>query len=446
LPTLSEARSTLAIRCEGIGKRYRIGQQEPYRTLRDTIANAARAPFRQLTAALKGESQTAAEKAHLWALKDLSLEIQHGEVVGIIGRNGSGKSTLLKILSQITRPTKGLAEIRGRVGTLLEVGAGFHPELTGRENIYLNGTILGMARREIDRKFDEIVEFSECSRMLDTPLKHYSSGMYVRLAFAVAAHLETEILIVDEVLAVGDAAFQKKCLGKIGDVAHAGRTVLFVSHNMLAVDSLCTRAICLHDGRMVFEGTPATVTSRYLQEWLPTMNEVAYDDIETAPGNEHIRLHGARVRLGDRSAKGQITVRTPLAVEFEYWKLKASSCLDLVAEVSNEHGIVVFATGKLGAPAAPQGLLRGSFIIPADLLNNGTYRINLYVLRDGTDNIAEWTDLLAFEVHDAASELRGPYYDYWPGAVRPNLEWKTEFIGSVDKGPLQEMESPCSLH
>ena len=212
MPTLSEAKSTLAIRCEGIGKRYRIGQQEPYRTLRDTIANAARAPFRQLTAALKGKSQTARAGAHLWALKDLSLEIQHGEVVGIIGRNGSGKSTLLKILSQITRPTKGLAEIRGRVGTLLEVGAGFHPELTGRENIYLNGAILGMARREIDRKFDEIVEFSECSRMLDTPLKHYSSGMYVRLAFAVAAHLETEILIVDEVLAVGDAALKGHAL------------------------------------------------------------------------------------------------------------------------------------------------------------------------------------------------------------------------------------------
>jgi lipopolysaccharide transport system ATP-binding protein len=441
LPTLSEAKSTLAIRCEGIGKRYRIGQQEPYRTLRDTIANAARAPFRHLTAALKGPSQTARAKAHLWALKDISLEIQHGEVVGIIGRNGSGKSTLLKILSQITRPTKGLAEIRGRVGTLLEVGAGFHPELTGRENIYLNGAILGMARREIDRKFDEIVEFSECSRMLDTPLKHYSSGMYVRLAFAVAAHLETEILIVDEVLAVGDAAFQKKCLGKIGDVAHAGRTVLFVSHNMLAVESLCTRAICLHDGQMVFEGTPAMVTSRYLQEWLPTMDEVVYDDIKTAPGNEHIRLHRARVRPSDGSPKSHITVRMPLIVECEYWKLTERSCLDLVAQIWNEHGIMAFATGRIGAAAAPHGLLRGSFIIPGDLLNTGNYRIGLVVVLGGTEDIAEWEDVVAFEVHDTASELRGTHNGYWPGAVRPNLEWKTEFISPLEK----ETENLCSV-
>ena len=441
MPTLSEARSTLAIRCEGIGKRYRIGQQEQYRTLRDTIANAARAPFRQLAAAFKGESSTASAKGQLWALKDFSLEIQHGEVVGIIGRNGSGKSTLLKILSQITKPTEGQAEIRGRVGTLLEVGAGFHPELTGRENIYLNGAILGMARREIDRKFDEIVEFSECSRMLDTPLKHYSSGMYVRLAFAVAAHLETEILIVDEVLAVGDAGFQKKCLGKIGDVANQGRTVLFVSHNMLAVDSLCTRAVCLHDGQMVFEGTPAMVTSRYLQEWLPTMDEVVYDDIKTAPGNEHIRLHRVRVMPSDGSPKTHITVRKPLIVEFEYWKLEERSCLDLVANVWNEHGIMVFATTSLGERAAPQGLLRSSFTIPADLLNTGNYRIGLVVVLAGATEIAEWEDIVAFEVHDAASKLRGTYNGYWPGAVRPNLEWKTEFISPLEK----ETENACSV-
>ena len=434
MPTLSEATSTLAIRCEGIGKRYRIGQQEQYRTLRDTIANVARAPFRQLTAALKGPSQTAREKAHLWALKDISLEIQHGEVVGIIGRNGSGKSTLLKILSQITKPTKGSAEIRGRVGTLLEVGAGFHPELTGRENIYLNGAILGMARREIDRKFDEIVEFSECSRMLDTPLKHYSSGMYVRLAFAVAAHLETEILIVDEVLAVGDAGFQKKCLGKIGDVANQGRTVLFVSHNMLAVDSLCTRAICLHDGRMVFEGTPAGVTARYLQEWLPTMDEVVYDDIRTAPGNEEIKLHRVRVRPRDGTPKSHLTVRMPLIVEFEYWKMKEHSHVDLGAEIFNEHGIMVFATGKWGEPAAPQGLLRSSFVIPANLMNSGTYRIHMLAFHRGHTLIDDWEDIVTFEVHDAGSELRGPYYEYWPGAVRPNLEWQSEFIGSIEEG------------
>jgi lipopolysaccharide transport system ATP-binding protein len=431
LPTSSDAK--IAIRCEGIGKRYRIGQQERYRTLRDTIASAAQAPFRLLSSAFKRDPLSTGSRNHLWALKDLSLEIRHGEVIGIIGRNGSGKSTLLKILSRITKPTEGQATICGRVGTLLEVGAGFHPELTGRENIYLNGAILGMTRREIDRKFDEIVDFSECSLMLDTPLKHYSSGMYVRLAFAVAAHLETEILIVDEVLAVGDAAFQKKCLGKIGDVAHQGRTVLFVSHNLLAVDSLCTRAICLHNGKMVSEGTPAEVTSHYLLEWLPKNDGVVYDDIETAPGNEEIRLHRAQVRPLDGSSEKHLTVRTPLSIEFEYWKLKERSPLKIAAEVFNEHGIIVFATHWLDRQPVPRGLLRSSFIIPGDLMNNGTYRIHLLAF-DGSNTVAtDWEDVVAFEVHDAASEIRGNYHDYWPGAVRPNLEWKTEFIRPIEK-------------
>jgi lipopolysaccharide transport system ATP-binding protein len=442
LLTSSEAHSAVAIRCEGIGKRYRIGRQEQYRTLRDSIMEAAQAPFRQLSRTWKSESGSAGARDQLWALKDVSLEIQRGEAVGIIGRNGSGKSTLLKILSQITKPTEGSVEICGRVGTLLEVGAGFHPELTGRENVYLNGAILGMGRREIDRKFDEIVEFSECSLLLDTPLKHYSSGMYVRLAFAVAAHLETEILLVDEVLAVGDAGFQKKCLGKIGDVVHHGRTVVFISHNMLAVDSLCSRAICLHDGRTVFEGPAAMVTSRYLQEWLPTIEEVVYDDVHSAPGNEEIRLHRVRVRPKEAAASPiQITVRTPLVVEFEYWKLKEHSCLDLGVEVLNEHGINVFTTGRLGGPAAPRGLLRSSFTIPGDLMNSGTYRIHLLAFLGGTTLIADWEDIVAFEVHDAASELRGPYYDYWPGALRPNLEWKTEFMSPIETGQLGAAKS-----
>ena len=296
MPTSSEPNKAVAIRCEGISKRYRIGRQQRYRTLRDTIADTAREPFRRFAAIWRPSIGAEKGNSELWALKDISLEIQQGEVLGIIGRNGSGKSTLLKVLSRITKPTGGEAHIRGPVGTLLEVGAGFHPELTGRENIYLNGAILGMARCEIERKFEEIVEFAECGRLLDTPMKHYSSGMYVRLAFAVAAHLETEILLVDEVLAVGDAAFQKKCLGKIGEAAHQGRTVLFVSHNLLAVDSLCTRAICLHQGKVVLEGLPGLVTSRYLKKWLPAYKEVVYEDIDTAPGNDIVRLHRARVQ------------------------------------------------------------------------------------------------------------------------------------------------------
>ena len=227
--------SDLAIRVEHLGKQYRLGgQQARYATFRETVVKAAKAPVRWL----KGERRS--EQNKFWALDDVSFEVKQGEAVGIIGRNGAGKSTLLKILCRITSPTRGRVDVYGRVGSLLEVGTGFHPELTGRENIFLNGAILGMSRKEIHRKFDEIVDFAEIEKFLDTPVKYYSSGMYVRLAFAVAAHLEPEILVVDEVLAVGDAEFQKKCLGKMGDVANEGRTVLFVSHNMGAVQTLCS--------------------------------------------------------------------------------------------------------------------------------------------------------------------------------------------------------------
>ena len=424
--TLSDSGGPLAIRCEGIGKRYRIGARPRYSTLRDTISEVVRAPLRLISK----RGRSANDERDLWAVRDLSLEIFHGEVLGIIGRNGSGKSTLLKILSRITKPTEGQVEIRGRVGCLLEVGAGFHPELSGRDNIFLNGAILGMTRREIERKFDEIVEFAECGRLLDTPMKHYSSGMYVRLAFAVAAHLETEILLVDEVLAVGDAVFQKKCLGKIGDAASQGRTVLFVSHNLLAVDSLCTRAICLHEGKVVLEGQPASVTSRYLQNWLPAFKEVVHDNIETAPGNDMIRLHRARVRPLDGSPTDQLTVRTALVVEFECWKLTAQSHLDFTVEILNEHEVTVFATAENRESAAPAGLLRSSFVVPADLMNNGTYRIILSVFLNGIGEtlVAGWEDLLTFEVHDSPSELRRAYHGEWPGAIRPNLVWKTELL------------------
>ena len=247
--------SAPAIRVEELGKRYRIGERVRYKSLRESVSNVARR-------ALRGEHRP---HETIWALKDVSFEVQPGEVVGVIGRNGAGKSTLLKILSRITEPTEGRVELHGRVGSLLEVGTGFHQELTGRENIYLNGAILGMKRAEIERKFDEIVAFAEIERFLDTPVKHYSTGMYLRLAFAVAAHLEPEILLVDEVLAVGDAEFQKKCLGKMGDVARGGRTVLFVSHNLGAVTGLCTRALCFDGGRLVQDGSATEVVTSYVR-------------------------------------------------------------------------------------------------------------------------------------------------------------------------------------
>ena len=258
--------SNLALRVENLGKMYRIGgPQEKYQTFRDTIVQTATAPFRRARDLMRGQAYGAAGLTEeIWALKNVGFEVQHGEAVGIIGRNGAGKSTLLKILSRITEPTEGYAEIYGRVGSLLEVGTGFHPELTGRENVYLNGAILGMSRAEIDRKFDEIVDFSGVEKFIDTPVKHYSSGMGLRLGFAVAAHLEPEILVIDEVLAVGDIEFQKKCLGKMGDVASEGRTVLFVSHNMATVQSICETGIVLDRGRLVLRDSATDAVSSYL--------------------------------------------------------------------------------------------------------------------------------------------------------------------------------------
>jgi len=271
--------SDAAIRVEHLGKRYLVGRRERYRTLRDSVAEAAGSSLNRIGRALRGGgwSAGAVEADLLWALRDVSLTVGRGEVLGVIGRNGAGKSTFLKILSRITDPTEGWAEIRGRVGSLLEVGTGFHPELTGRENIFLNGAILGMRRTEITRSFDEIVAFAETDRFIDTPVKHYSSGMQMRLAFAVAAHLQADVLLVDEVLAVGDAAFQKRCMGKIGDIAHAGKTVLFVSHHLEAIQRLCPRCILLHGGQVEDDGPTPAVVARYLstiagrarpQEWI----------------------------------------------------------------------------------------------------------------------------------------------------------------------------------
>jgi lipopolysaccharide transport system ATP-binding protein len=268
--------SDIAIQAEGLSKLYRIRERRRYRMLRDSIAKGFTAPLRRLRQIDRRkttgngspdlQSPVSSPDGYIWALKDVSFEIKHGEVVGVIGRNGAGKSTLLKILSRITEPTEGELRLYGRVGSLLEVGTGFHPELTGRENIYLNGAILGMKKEEISRKFDEIVSFAEVEKFLDTPVRHYSSGMYMRLAFSVAAHLEPEIMVVDEVLAVGDAAFQKKCLGKMGEVAKEGRTVLFVSHNMGAIQKLCTKAVLIAGGKLIAEGETSSVTDSYMLE------------------------------------------------------------------------------------------------------------------------------------------------------------------------------------
>ena len=280
-----------AIKVENLGKMYRIGgPQERYSTFRDVLSKSVTAPFRRARDLMRGQAYGASGlKEEIWALRDMSFEVKRGEVVGIIGRNGAGKSTLLKILSRITEPTTGYVDIYGRVGALLEVGTGFHPELTGRENVYLNGAILGMSRRDINHKFDEIVDFSGVGKFIDTPVKHYSSGMGLRLGFAVAAHLEPEILVVDEVLAVGDAEFQKKCLGKMQDVASEGRTVLFVSHNMAAVESLCTRGILLNEGMILMQDKTETVIRSYLSN-SEIVNSVTLKDREDRTGTGDIKL------------------------------------------------------------------------------------------------------------------------------------------------------------
>jgi len=307
--------SEVAIRVEGLGKQYQIGaDRKPYKTIRESITDIALNPLRRLRAGLSADNPNG-EHA-LWSLKDVSFEVNRGEVVGIIGRNGAGKSTLLKILSRITEPTEGEVEIAGRVGSLLEVGTGFHPELTGRENIYLNGAILGMKRSEIERRFDDIVAFSEIGRFLETPVKHYSSGMYTRLAFAVAAHLEPEILIVDEVLAVGDSAFQKKCLGKMGDVARHGRTVLLVSHNMAAIENLCPTSILLREGRIAHQGCTRDVMRSYLQSLGSFAMETRVASRTDRTGNGDIRL--TSFHLEDTLGRSLAAVTSGMDVVFVF--------------------------------------------------------------------------------------------------------------------------------
>ncbi len=430
--------SDLAIQVEGLGKRYRLSAQQPYKVLREALSDAAKNSFRLLTAQIGSssggtEERFTAPENHIWALKGVSFSVRAGEVVGIIGGNGAGKSTLLKILSRITEPTTGRVELHGRLGSLLEVGTGFHPELTGRENIFLNGAILGMQRREIARKFDDIVEFAEIERFLDTPVKRYSSGMYTRLAFAVAAHLDPEILLIDEVLAVGDADFQKKCLGKMGAAAHQGRTVLFVSHNMVAIQGLCRRVIWIHKGEIIADGPSSAIITRYLQTSFSELTEQSWGDATTAPGDgEYLWFHRVCARPLAGSPEDPMTIRTPIVLEFEYWSLRSEAYLTLSLELFNEQGILVFAASPTRDPGwyeapNPPGLYRDRCLIPGDLLNDGTYRVVLYVSKGEGIGLLREEDILVFEVRDDP-DRRGGWYGEWGGTVRPILDWTTERV------------------
>jgi lipopolysaccharide transport system ATP-binding protein len=419
--------SDIAIHCVGLSKQYRIGERESYKALRDVITNAAASPFRRARAALSNGNGAATRNSKLetqnsfWALDDVSFEVKRGEVIGIIGRNGAGKSTLLKILSRITKPTKGHATIHGRVGSLLEVGTGFHPELTGRENIYLNAAILGMRKAEVEKKFDEIVAFAEVEKFIDTPVKRYSSGMYVRLAFAVAAHMETEVLLVDEVLAVGDAQFQKKCLGKMGDVSRAGRTVLFVSHDLSSIQALCSRAVYLAGGKVAGVGEVDYQIESYLRD--------CEQQRSVTPGNnlrltEHLELQSFSF------SPNPVTSGSPVAFEIQFCSRERVRLDELAILIYTSHGkrgaILDLRDSDASGHLADSGTARIVGNIKALPLVEGDYRVGLYI--NCGDVRRDYYDLVTLTVASPAEP--GQIVPY-PALNRGIVELDFDFTNSI---------------
>ncbi|HVN14816.1 MAG TPA: ABC transporter ATP-binding protein [Anaerolineales bacterium] len=427
----------VAVSVKNLSKQYRIGAMQGkfrYNMFRDVIVDTVMVPVRLFQAlrgtGLRGTSSTST----IWALNDVSFDLEEGKVLGIVGRNGAGKSTLLKILSRVTEPTKGTVMVRGRVGSLLEVGTGFHPELTGRENIYMNGAILGMKSAEIERKFDEIVDFSEVSQFIDTPVKRYSSGMYLRLAFAVAAHLEPEILVVDEVLAVGDAEFQRKCLGKMGDVAQQGRTVLFVSHNMSAILRLTSEAIVMNKGQLLMRGPTQEAVDFYLSSGQAQAGERIWDADEVPANSAPFRPISLRVK--DQRGKVVDTVRStePAIIEFEYFLDAPLTGLRVGMYLSTMRGEYVFTSFDTDEPkmfdqfgARKAGRYISRCELPADFFNEGRYGLGVNASSFGVRRYFMDENALAFNV-----DISGAPGTQWPelrvGPVRPRLEWKIEKI------------------
>jgi len=423
----------LAISVRKLSKQYRITAgpgHAPYSTLREDLMALPRRAGMAFRKAARGRSKYET----VWALDDVSFNVRQGEIVGIIGRNGAGKSTLLKILSRITDPTRGEADIYGRIGTLLEVGTGFHPELTGRENVYLSGAILGMRRQEITQRFDEIVTFAEVEKYIDAPVKRYSSGMYTRLAFSVAAHLDPDILIVDEVLAVGDASFQKKSLAKMKDVGRRGHTVLFVSHNMSMLAPLCDRAVLLNKGRIAAEGPAQAVVSTYLESGLGTTAIREWSDSAEAPGNDVVRLRAVRVRTETGETSDSLDIRRPIGVEMEYDVLQEGHVLVPSLHFNNEVGIDAFLSHDLdpwwrGRPR-PVGRFKSTAWIPGNLLGEGTLIVRAGISTHNPLTIhLDQPEAVAFHVVDPfeGDSARGSYDGPFHGVVRPKLEWTNEY-------------------
>lgn len=412
--------SEFAIRVENLGKQYKLGARiERYSTLRDSIARVFAHPLRRARNKKSGVDS-------LWALRDVSLEIKHGEIVGIIGHNGAGKTTLLKILSRITEPTQGRAEIYGRVGSLLEVGTGFHPELTGRENIYLNGALLGMRKAEIDRKFDEIVDFAEVEKFLDTPVKRYSSGMYVRLAFAVAANLEPDILMVDEVLAVGDAAFQKKCLGKMDEVARGGRTVLFVSHNLTSISSLTGKCILLNKGELEAFGATSGIIHKYMENLESSQTEILWT--APKPGNEIVELESCKIGEGKMK---NYTSDQDININIIFLAKKLVMGLRIGFDLISSEGVTIFRSyfddlHKELKPVKP-GRYSTTCLIPANILNQGTYYVTLRASVHGIVKICVLERLLNFSVINLDGS-NAVYGGNRPGILNMNLHWNIALL------------------
>jgi lipopolysaccharide transport system ATP-binding protein len=425
-----------AIRVENLSKRYKLGLTHAG-SIRELAARATDRLLRRKAvppsldlAKVNGSAENADENGDFWALRDVSFEVQPGEILGIIGRNGAGKSTLLKILSRITTPTSGRVEINGRVASLLEVGTGFHPELTGRENVYLNGTILGMTKAEIRRKFDEIVAFAEIDQFIDTPVKRYSSGMYVRLAFAVAAHLDPEILIVDEVLAVGDATFQTKCLQTMAGVARSGRTVLFVSHNLRAVRSLCVSAIEISEGYIRSSGSTSDAIAAYLGETTELQSEATWS-YRTAPGTSELKLLAVRTFSHD-SVRGPYRSSEPICIELEFETRMLHPALCVGFDLMASDGVVVLRSYQTDLPAhewpgLEMGRNRWLCTIPAALLNGGAYYVCPRIGLHNMSWIVHIDSAVRFEVlltHGHSPMWNGSGDRIGTGAIAPVLEWR----------------------
>jgi len=427
--------SDTVIKVENLSKQYRIGKrQQGYKTFREAIVDTLRAPFKLAKTLISTPSSLISPLQNtIWALKDVSFEVKQGEVVGIIGRNGAGKSTLLKVLSKITEPTKGKVELIGRVGSLLEIGTGFHPELTAHENIYLYGAILGMGRREVTRKFDEIVAFAEIEKFINTPVKRYSSGMYMRLAFSVAAFMETEILLVDEVLAVGDAAFQRKCLNMIDGFGQQERTVLFVSHNMSSIERLCNRVILMDQGKYLDDNIPSEVISNYLESDIGPTAVRKWGHGSTAPGNEIVRLRALSVCTENGTIRDTMDIRYPVGIKMEYEVKKDGHILVPNYHIFNGEGIHLFVTNDRNSEWYRKKRVKGRYVsiawIPGNFLAEGKVVVNAAVstLKPVRVHFYE-RDAVGFQVVDnfEGGSARGDYRGTFPGVIRPILNWETE--------------------